>query len=104
MSGEHVFAFTEEEGQLLSFAVFFMFGVASLEFLQDADWRIALYAALSLTLGMLPSRPHGGMGLRRSSVLFMGWFGPRGLASIILVLVVAEEVPELPGLRGSSRR
>jgi NhaP-type Na+/H+ or K+/H+ antiporter len=29
----------------------------------------------------------------------MGWFGPRGLASIILVLVVAEEVPELPGLR-----
>jgi NhaP-type Na+/H+ or K+/H+ antiporter len=98
--GKHVFAFTEEEGQLLSFAVFFIFGVASLEFLQDADWRIALYAALSLTLvRMLPvALATAGMGMRASSVLFMGWFGPRGLASIILVLVVAEEVPELPGL------
>ena len=99
--GKHVFAFTEEEGQLLSFAVFFMFGVASLEFLQDADWRIALYAALSLTLvRMLPvALATASMGLRASSVLFMGWFGPRGLASIILVFVVAEEVPELPGLQ-----
>jgi sodium/hydrogen antiporter len=98
--GKHVFEFTEEEGQLLSFAVFFMFGVASLEFLQEADWRIALYAALSLTLvRMLPvALATAGMGFRASSVLFMGWFGPRGLASIILVLVVAEEVPELPGL------
>jgi NhaP-type Na+/H+ or K+/H+ antiporter len=39
-----------------------------------------------------------GMGFRRSSIVFMGWFGPRGLASIILALVVADEVPELPGL------
>ena len=99
--GKHVFACTEEEGQLLSFAVFFMFGVASLEFLQDADWRIALYAALSLTLvRMLPvALATASMGLRASSVLFMGWFGPRGLASIILMFVVAEEVPELPGLQ-----
>ena len=99
--GKHVFAFTEEEGQLLSYAVFFIFGVLSLEFLQDADWRIALYAALSLTLvRMLPvALATAGMGLRASSVLFMGWFGPRGLASIILVLVVAKEVPELPGLQ-----
>jgi NhaP-type Na+/H+ or K+/H+ antiporter len=98
--GRHVFAFTEEEGQLLSYAVFFLFGVASLEFLQDADWRIALYAALSLTLvRMLPvALATAGMGFRVSSVLFMGWFGPRGLASIILVLVVADGVPELPGL------
>jgi sodium/hydrogen antiporter len=99
--GKRVFAFTEEEGQLLSFAVFFLFGLASLEFLQHADWEIALYAALSLTLvRMLPvALSTAGMGFRASSVLFMGWFGPRGLASIILVLVVAEEVPELPGLQ-----
>jgi sodium/hydrogen antiporter len=98
--GRRVFAFTEEEGQLLSFAVFFLFGVASIEFLQDADWRMALYAALSLTLvRMLPvALATAGMGFGTSSILFMGWFGPRGLASIILALVVAEEVPELPGL------
>ena len=101
MCGKRVFEFTEQEGQLLSFAVFFLFGVASLEFLQDADWRIVVYAALSLTLvRMLPvALATIGMGFHPSSVLFMGWFGPRGLASIILVLVVAEEVPELPGLR-----
>jgi NhaP-type Na+/H+ or K+/H+ antiporter len=98
--GRHVFAFTEEEGQLLSFAVFFIFGLASIDFLQDADWRTALYAALSLTLiRMLPvALATAGMGFRKSSILFMGWFGPRGLASIILALVVADEVPELPGL------
>ncbi len=100
--GRHVFAFTEEEGQLLSFAVFFMFGLASIDFLEDADWRMALYAALSLTLvRMLPvALATAGMGFRRSSILFMGWFGPRGLASIILALVVVDEVPELPGLGG----
>jgi sodium/hydrogen antiporter len=38
------------------------------------------------------------MGFRARSVAFMGWFGPRGLASIILALVGADEVPELPGL------
>src|SRR3954451_2012606 len=39
-----------------------------------------------------------GTGLRGSTVAFMGWFGPRGLASIILALTVAEEQPRLPGL------
>ena len=39
-----------------------------------------------------------GTGLRRSSVAFLGWFGPRGLASIILALVVVEEEPDLPAL------
>ena len=79
-----------------------MFGLASLDFLQDADWRMALYAALSLTLvRMLPvALATAGMGFRTSSILFMGWFGPRGLASIILALVVVDEVPELPGLGG----
>ena len=35
-----------------------------------------------------------GKGLQRDSLLFMGWFGPRGLASIVfLVMVVAEKLP-----------
>ncbi|MBK5117442.1 MAG: hypothetical protein JJE23_11060, partial [Thermoleophilia bacterium] len=34
----------------------------------------------------------------RSSIAFIAWFGPRGLASIILALVVIEEEPELPGV------
>ena len=39
-----------------------------------------------------------GTGLDRRSVAFIAWFGPRGLASIILALVVVDEVPELPSL------
>ena len=98
--GERVFEFTDEEGQLLSLAVFFLFGQAAVEFLEQVDWEIVLYAALSLTLvRMLPvAAAVVGLGFRSSSIAFMGWFGPRGLASIILALVVADEEPDLPAL------
>jgi NhaP-type Na+/H+ or K+/H+ antiporter len=32
-----------------------------------------------------------GTGLRPASIAFLGWFGPRGLASILFVLLVIEE-------------
>jgi sodium/hydrogen antiporter len=98
--GERIFEFTDQQGQLLSLAGFLIFGVAALGFLDDATWRIALYAALSLTLvRKLPvALALAGTGLRASTIAFMGWFGPRGLPSIILALVVAEEEPTLPGL------
>jgi len=38
-----------------------------------------------------------GTGLSRASVAFMGWFGPRGLASIVLGLVYLEQEINLPG-------
>jgi sodium/hydrogen antiporter len=38
-----------------------------------------------------------GTHLRGVSVLFAGWFGPRGLASIVLGLIVVEEAPLLAG-------
>jgi NhaP-type Na+/H+ or K+/H+ antiporter len=38
-----------------------------------------------------------GTGLSRSTVLFIGWFGPRGLASIVLGLVYLETELNLPG-------
>ena len=31
-----------------------------------------------------------GLGLRRQTVLFLGWFGPRGIASILFALLVVE--------------
>jgi NhaP-type Na+/H+ or K+/H+ antiporter len=99
-SGEPIFEFTEEQGQLLSLAVFFIFGAVAISFLDDADVGIVVYAILSLTLvRMAPvALAVAGMGFDRDSIAFMGWFGPRGLASIILALVVAEEEPELPAL------
>jgi NhaP-type Na+/H+ or K+/H+ antiporter len=99
-SGEPIFEFTEEQGQLLRLAVFFIFGAVAISFLDAADVGVVVYAILSLTLvRMAPvALAVAGMGFDRDSIAFMGWFGPRGLASIILALVVAEEEPELPAL------
>jgi NhaP-type Na+/H+ or K+/H+ antiporter len=54
------------------------------------SWRILLYAVLSLTLiRMLPVfLSLAGSGLNTESKLFIGWFGPRGLASIVFGVIV----------------
>jgi NhaP-type Na+/H+ or K+/H+ antiporter len=97
--GERLIRFTEAEGQLLNLSVFFIFGVLVVGLLQSLSWRVVLYALLSLTLvRMLPvALSLLGTRLRGVSVLFAGWFGPRGLASIVLGLVVLEAAPLLPG-------
>jgi sodium/hydrogen antiporter len=97
--GAYLIRFTEAEGQLLNLSVFFIFGVLVIGSIAPLSWEVALYALLSLTLiRMLPValsllRTH----LRGISVLFMGWFGPRGLASIVLGLIVVAEAPLLTG-------
>src|ERR687893_78220 len=97
--GERLIRFTEAEGQLLNLSVFFIFGVLVIGLIRPLSWEVALYALLSLTvIRMLPV----GISLIRTrlrsiSVLFMGWFGPRGLASIVLGLIVVEEAPLLTG-------
>jgi NhaP-type Na+/H+ or K+/H+ antiporter len=85
--------FSEAEGELLLLAVFFLVGVVATSLLGSINWTIVLYAILSLTvIRMLPvAISLVRTKLRRSSVLFLGWFGPRGLASIVLVLVALEE-------------
>ncbi|MGZ4864247.1 MAG: cation:proton antiporter [Halobacteriota archaeon] len=85
--------FSEAEGEVLLLAVFFLVGVVATSLLGILDWTIVLYAILSLTvIRMLPvAISLVGTRLRRSSVLFLGWFGPRGLASIVLVLIALEE-------------
>jgi len=61
----------------------------------DLTWQVALYAVLSLTVvRMIPvaiSLTGFGLGLRRDTLFFVGWFVPRGLASIVFGLVVLEE-------------
>src|SRR5215204_5725454 len=97
--GEHLIRFTEAEGQLLNLSVFFIFGVLAAGLIASLTWQVALYALLSLTvIRMLPvALSLYGTHLRGISVLFAGWFGPRGLASIVLGLIVVEEAPLLPG-------
>jgi NhaP-type Na+/H+ or K+/H+ antiporter len=98
-AGEGLIRFTETEGQLLNLSVFFIFGALVAGLLQFLSWTVVLYALLSLTVvRMLPvTLSLLGTRLRAVSVLFAGWFGPRGLASIVLGLVVVEEAPLLAG-------
>ena len=97
--GERLIRFTEAEGQLLNLSVFFVFWVLAVGFMETLTWKIALYALLSLTVvRMLPvAASLLGTHLSGVSVLFAGWFGPRGLASIVLGLIVIEEAPQLAG-------
>ena len=98
-AGRHSVEFTDEWGQLLNLAVFFLFGmIAACDWRQFA-WTHWLYAGLSLTVvRMLPvAVALIGLRLRPATVLFMGWFGPRGLASIVLGLVYLEQETRLPG-------
>src|SRR3984885_6084082 len=89
----------EELGALLGGVTFLIFGAALLgPSLQHMSWQIVLYAVLSLTLvRMLPvAVALIGSGARIPTVSFLGWFGPRGLASIVFAVIVVEEA-HLPG-------
>lgn len=54
------------------------------------NWQIILYSVLSLTvIRILPVfLCLAGSGLKNNEKLFMGWFGPRGLASIVFAVIV----------------
>lgn len=93
-SCRYVFDFSEDEGQLLALLTFLVFGASMAgPALDELTWEIALYAVLSLTvLRMLPvAVALVGSRLRRDTVAFLGWFGPRGLASILFGLFALEE-------------
>ena len=93
-----LFEFMETEGQLLMLITFMAFGAALLpEGLVHLTPTVFLYALLSLTLiRMVPiALSLIGPGLSAPTGLFLGWFGPRGLASILFVLLILEET-EVP--------
>lgn len=88
--------FTETVGMFASFFVWMVFGALFVGPVVTGEIEpiAILYAAISLTLvRMLPvALALGGAGLRRDTVAFMGWFGPRGLASVVFTLIAVEEL------------
>ncbi len=93
-SGGEVAHLIEEVGEVLGAVTFIVFGAVLLgPVLGDVTWSIALYVVLSLTIvRMLPvAAAMIGTGARRPTVAFLGWFGPRGLASIVFAVLVIEE-------------
>ena len=94
---ERMTEFSEAWGDLLIYFVFFFFGMLAMPEIGVIIAPIWIYAVLSLTLvRMLPvGLAMIGSKLHTSSILFLGWFGPRGLASIILGLIFLEEKTNL---------
>ena len=98
-AGKQSVEFAEEWGQVLNLAVFYLFGMAVVRDWPQFSAASWVYALLSLTLvRMLPvAIALIGTRLSAASVVFMGWFGPRGLASIVLGLVFLEQQTHFPG-------
>jgi NhaP-type Na+/H+ or K+/H+ antiporter len=85
--------FGETEGTLLSLLVFLILGLAMIPPVVE-HWSLTttVYAVLSLTVArMLPVAISViGMRLDLRTILFMGWFGPRGIASILYLLLLVQ--------------
>ena len=94
----HMAEFDEAWGDLLVYFVFFTFGLMAGRALPNMSGTIWLYALLSLTvvrmlpvaLSLIRTR------LQPATILFMGWFGPRGLASAVIKLRRSARVMSQP--------
>lgn len=86
--------FGEAEGQLLTLVTFLLYGaVMVIPSILKATWQMWLYAVGSLIvtriLGVAIATSN--LQLQLDSTLFVGWFGPRGIASIVYGLLIVEE-------------
>lgn len=88
-------AFLEQTSGAVSLLVWLAFGAIAVPIALDRlDWPILLYSVLSLTVvRMVPvALALIGSGTDRTTVLFIGWFGPRGLASLVFALLALEVI------------
>jgi NhaP-type Na+/H+ or K+/H+ antiporter len=86
---------TADLGAAGALVVWFIFGALLLNTLEHTGWNAVVYALLSLTLvRMVPvAISLAGSGLDRATVGIVGWFGPRGLASIVFGLIAFDTLP-----------
>jgi sodium/hydrogen antiporter len=85
-------------GELLALVVFALFGAAAVwPAFEGVDAEVIFYALLSLTIvRMVPvALSLAGSGVAKATSLYLGWFGPRGIASLIFALLVVEQA-DLP--------
>ena len=100
-AGGEVTYLVDEGGELFNAVTFIVFGALILgPALDEVTWQVVLYALTSLTLvRMVPvALALLGTGARAPTVAFLGWFGPRGLASIVFAIILLDEA-DLPHTR-----
>jgi len=91
--------FTHDTANVLSLVVWFLFGAVMLPVLADADWRHVLFAALALTIVRMAPVAIALIGAKcdPATVAVFGWFGPRGLASVVFALLAFGELAPADG-------
>ncbi|NER92076.1 MULTISPECIES: sodium:proton antiporter [unclassified Moorena] len=95
-----LYEFGEAEGQLLVLLIFMIYGsMMVFPALDSVNWQMVLYAIATLTIARMVGVAISviGMKLRWYTILFLGWFGPRGVASILYGLLILEG----DGIQGS---
>lgn len=92
-------SFSEAWGGSLNSLVFFTFGMVVVQDLDQLTLSSLVFAVLSLAVVRMLAVAISliGAGLRPASVLFIGWFGPSGLASIVLGLILVKKGALIPG-------
>jgi NhaP-type Na+/H+ or K+/H+ antiporter len=94
--------FTESTGELLSLLVWFLFGAAMIvPALEYLEWQDVAFAVLALTVVRMAPVAIAliGSGLDSATVAFVGWFGPRGLASVVFALIAVDSLDPPDGHR-----
>jgi sodium/hydrogen antiporter len=85
-------------GEAMALLTWVAFGVGALaQIISRLSWAGLLYAVLSLTVIRIGPvlLCLAGTGLRVADALFIAWFGPRGLATLVFAVIVFNE--KLPG-------
>jgi len=96
---DNVDNFAESEGELLIMIIFLVFGLAFLPaFIQYWDLTVLFFSILSLTVLRMIPVAFSLIGISDfSTMIFIGWFGPRGIASILYMLIVIHEIGSIEG-------
>ena len=98
---EDLYEYAETEVTIFMLLTFLLFGAVMLPpAIEALNPEIVLYAVLSLTLVRMVSVAISMLGekMRPVTTMFLGWFGPRGIASILYIFIVLES-ESLPGLQ-----
>ena len=98
-SSSFIDEFMESEGQLLTILTFLIFGAVMVPIgFEHGTWKTVVLAIGFLSVvRMLPIFVSlSGLRLSLYEKLFLGWFGPRGLASILFALLIVKRFP-IPG-------
>jgi NhaP-type Na+/H+ or K+/H+ antiporter len=85
--------FSDATGQLLELIVFALFGgYAVIVGWRDGGWRVIVFAVIAVVVVRLIAVSVAliGSDLRARSRLFIGWFGPRGIGTLVLGLLMIE--------------